>query len=70
MLVLRNCRFIPFLTEGSGLTQGDVQVIDGKIAAIAPAGAAFPGDGEELDVQGATVMPWLIDIHMHLRFGV
>ena len=32
MLILKNCRFVPFLTEGTDLTQGDV-LLDGQVIA-------------------------------------
>jgi imidazolonepropionase-like amidohydrolase len=46
----------------------DVEVRDGKIAAIRPAGGAAPARGEALEVAGAgtTLMPGLTDAHIHL----
>ena len=45
----------------------DVEVRDGKIAAIRPAGGAAPARGEALEVDGAgtTLMPGLTDAHVH-----
>ena len=42
-------------------------VVDNKIAAIAPTAStpAQPGD-KEIDLRGLTVMPGLIDVHVHL----
>jgi imidazolonepropionase-like amidohydrolase len=67
MYVLRNCGLIPELTEGTDLTQADLLLDEGKIAAIKPCGTVFSSDCEELDVEGAVVMPGLIDMHTHLR---
>ena len=67
MLILRNCRLIPELTEGTELTSADLLLKDKAIAAIRPCGTAFGEDCEELDLQGATLMPGLIDMHTHLR---
>src|SRR5262245_29017115 len=45
----------------------DVEVRDGKIAAIRPAGAGGParGDAREIDGAGTTLMPGLTDAHVH-----
>ena len=67
MLLLRNCRFIPELTEDTDLVCGDVQIVDQKITAILPCGTQVDGDYAELDLQGKTLMPGLIDMHLHLR---
>lgn len=67
MYVLRNCTLVPFLTEGTELTKADL-VLDGeKIAEILPCHSDVQGDYEEMDLEGAVVMPGLIDMHTHLR---
>jgi imidazolonepropionase-like amidohydrolase len=45
----------------------DVEVRDGKIAAIRPAGEAEPvrGDARDVDGAGTTLMPGLTDAHVH-----
>lgn len=64
--IIKNCRFVPALTEGTSLEMGDIFLRDGVIDRIAPCGAA-PGEAcEELDVEGATVLPGLINMHLHL----
>lgn len=65
MFVLRHCAFVSQLTEGPIADRGDVVVEDGKIAAILPWGQA-PAEAEGLDLQGATLMPGMIDMHVHL----
>ncbi len=67
MFLLRNCRLIPELTEGTGLTQADLLLDGEEIRAISPCGTPVEGEVEALDLQGATVMPGLIDMHTHLR---
>ena len=84
MLVVKNCKFIPELTEGTTLTEGNLYLENGVITKITPvdelpAGATdaqaariFGGkeaDVQVLDAQGATVMPGLIDMHTHMQMG-
>ena len=42
----------------------DIAIEDGRIAAIAP---ELPGGKEEIDVHGLTVLPGLIDVHLHFN---
>lgn len=67
MYIIRNCRLIPELTEGTELTAADILIEDGAIKTIARCGTNFAVDCEVLDVEGMTVMPGLIDMHTHLR---
>ena len=55
---------------------GDVYVVDGKIAALAPLGSPLPAgetsksppaDFRIIDARGKIVAPGLIDLHVHLR---
>jgi len=55
---------------------GDIYVVEGRIAAIVPAGAAIPKDDASkssrldfriIDARGKVVSPGLIDLHVHLR---
>lgn len=66
-LVLKNCRLVPQLTEGFDLPRADVLLRDGRIAAIRPEGFGF-GAVPALDAAGQTLLPGLIDLHMHLMF--
>jgi allantoinase len=47
-----------------GVVAADIQVEDGTIVAVAP---ELPGAGEEIDARGLTVMPGLIDVHVHFN---
>jgi allantoinase len=47
-----------------GVIAADVAVEDGRIRAIAP---ELEGDGEEIDARGLTVLPGLIDVHVHFN---
>lgn len=64
--VIRNCKFIPELTEGTDLAKGDLLFRDGPIEQIAPCGTDFGKMAQELDACGMTAMPGLIDAHIHL----
>lgn len=66
MLILKNCRFIPFLTEGVPFTQGHVLLDGGKISKIVPVDSELDADAQVLDLEGMTLMPGLIDMHVHL----
>jgi imidazolonepropionase-like amidohydrolase len=63
-LVIRNVRI--FDAPQAALMPGlhDVVVRDGRIAAIAPPGAAADGLAE-LDGKGGTLLPGLVDLHRH-----
>ncbi len=68
MMILRNCRLVPALTEGFNETMGDM-VLEGKeIKEILPVGMLQTEGAEELDVDGATVLPGFFDLHAHLMF--
>jgi imidazolonepropionase-like amidohydrolase len=55
--------------SASPLAGQGVLVEDGRIAAVAPA-AEFAGfAGERIDTAGGTLMPGLIDCHVHLTMG-
>ena len=42
----------------------DIAIEDGRISAIAP---ELPGAAQEIDARGLTVLPGLIDIHVHFN---
>jgi allantoinase len=47
-----------------GVVTADIALEDGRIAAIAP---ELPGQTEEIDARGLTVLPGLIDVHVHFN---
>ncbi|HEY1343067.1 MAG TPA: allantoinase AllB [Bryobacteraceae bacterium] len=47
-----------------GLIQADIAVEDGVIREVGP---GLSGAGEEIDAHGLTVMPGLIDVHVHFN---
>src|SRR5260370_22944169 len=49
-----------------GLVRGDIEIRDGRIAAIAPLGMAPAG---AVDLRGGLVWPGFVDIHTHLDKG-
>lgn len=69
MLLLKNCKLIPELTEGTDLLTADILIEGEYIKDILPAGSKTPEGAKEMDMDGKTVMPGLIDAHVHLFFG-
>lgn len=69
MKTLRNCKLVKELTEGTQLTMADVVMDGGKIAQILPCGTQVSGAEEFMDLQGKTLLPGLIDAHVHLFMG-
>ena len=64
MLVLRNARIIPELTEGYDSDRADIVIDNGIIQEIkAP---KTVDAGEVLDMTDMTVIPGLIEAHLHL----
>lgn len=49
MLILRNCKLVPLLTEGTDLVDADIALSGGKIKKIAPCKTVFDGEGEEIE---------------------
>jgi imidazolonepropionase-like amidohydrolase len=46
----------------------DVTIVDGRVAAMLPSGAAAGDEAVVLDLQGAFVQPGLVDMHVHLVY--
>ena len=68
-MILKNCRLLPELTEGTDLTCADVVLHDKCIADIVPCGTAGHDDQEIIDAHGQTLLPGLIDGHLHAFIG-
>jgi len=54
--------------DGERVVPGGALVLvdDGRIAGVEPGGAPAPEDSEVLEVPGGTVLPGLVDAHVHL----
>jgi imidazolonepropionase-like amidohydrolase len=53
--------------EAGSLTEGQTVVVeDGRVVEVGPASAVRAGDATVLDANGGTVMPGLIDAHVHV----
>jgi imidazolonepropionase-like amidohydrolase len=63
-LVLRNCRVLGPLVPGYDGDYADIHVSGKLIAGIEKCDSRH--GGESLDMRGATVLPGLLDIHVHL----
>jgi imidazolonepropionase-like amidohydrolase len=67
--LLRNIRIIDGLGNAPVAGQ-DLLVANGKIAAVGPTGSLdTPSDARVIDGDGLTVLPGLIDAHIHLSSG-
>lgn len=66
MLLLKNCHLVECLTEGVDFSEGDVLLDGGKITTIAPAGTLQIEGAQVMDLAGKTLMPGIIDMHVHL----
>ncbi len=58
---------------GRTIDRPSITVVDGRITAVATQGSAIPTGARHVDLPGATLLPGLIDMHVHLtsdpRFG-
>jgi dihydroorotase len=54
------------IVDASQTYQADIGVVEGKIAVISAAGS-LPGASSEIDATGLTVLPGIIDSHVHVR---
>ena len=64
MIVLKNARLLSELTEGFSGTHADIVIDNGIIQEIKPAGTVVSADA--FDMTGKTVIPGLIEAHLHL----
>ena len=67
-MLIRNAKLLSFLSEEGAPSLADVRVRGTLIEAIAPAGT-LQKEQETLDLNGAVLMPGLIDAHVHLHMG-
>jgi imidazolonepropionase-like amidohydrolase len=63
--VLRNAAVLDL--EAAELAEGQMVVVEGgRVVDVGPTGAERSGNGRVLDVAGMTVMPGLVDAHVHV----
>lgn len=63
-MIIRNARLLPELTDGYSSSMGDIIIEGNRIAAITEPGKRPPCHAE-FNAAGRTVLPGLIDIHLH-----
>ena len=68
-MILKNCKLVPELTEANAPVMADVIVKGSLIEAVVPCGSADADGHEVIDLDGATLLPGLIDAHVHLFNG-
>ncbi len=67
MILFKNCRLIPELTEGFEGTMADILVDDDVITEIEqPGNIICSEDVKVVDCEGDTVLPGFFDMHVHL----
>jgi imidazolonepropionase-like amidohydrolase len=54
------------VTTGQMVQNPQITITDGRISAVATKGAATPADARHVDLPGITLLPGLIDMHVHL----
>lgn len=64
-MFLKNCRIVPELSGGAAFTNADIEIAGGKILSVCPADGK-PAAAGDVDCSGRTVIPGLIDLHVHL----
>ncbi|HEY4839581.1 MAG TPA: amidohydrolase family protein [Candidatus Acidoferrales bacterium] len=67
-VVFVRCGKLIFDAEKSPMTNADVIITDGKITAVGT-GLSAPAGAEQVDLSNFTVLPGLIDAHIHIWSG-
>jgi len=68
MKVLKNCKLVADLTEGWQSETADIVIENHVIKEILPRGGEYT-DCQVMDLRGKTLLPGLIDAHVHLFMG-
>lgn len=64
-LILRNCQLLD-VVKGELLGGLEVVIEGGRISAVRPQGSTAEADAQVIDLDGRTLMPGLIDCHVHV----
>ena len=68
-VLIKNVSVLPMTSE-EVLANRDVLIRDGRFVAIEPTGTiTVPADVEMRDGSGKYLIPGLMDLHIHLKFG-
>lgn len=71
VVALTGARIITMNDAQQVIDNGTILVRDNRIVAVGPAGeVSIPGEAQQLDLGGRTVMPGIVDIHAHGPQGV
>ena len=54
------------VVTGKTVDHPQITITDGRITAVGSQGASVPGDARHIDLPGITLLPGLIDMHVHL----
>src|SRR6185437_17043571 len=54
------------VTTGHMIEHPQITITDGRISAVGSRGAAAPAGARHIDLPGLTLLPGLIDMHVHL----
>src|SRR5581483_8553287 len=54
------------VVTGRMVNHPQITITDGRISAVGPQGASAPADARHIDLPGITLLPGLIDMHVHL----
>ena len=58
-------RMVDVLT-GRTIERPQITITDGRISAVGTQGATVPADARRVELPGITLLPGLIDMHVHL----
>lgn len=66
-MLLKNCRLIPELSGNIKYSEGDIEIVNGRIKGVFESGSNVDCFADVVvDMEGATALPGFIDLHVHL----
>ena len=68
ILVLKNCKLVPELTEGYNNPLADIVIEEEKIKEILPVGLINYENAKTIDVANQVVIPGFFDLHCHIMW--